>query len=270
MHGRAWVIEQSNEAQAPGTLCGASIYLAFLQTGIAEDALLGFAHDLVEVDLLIWARLDAVAVSLAAVLIDNNNPILFTFIDSFPRTRLQARGVGAMIADPRQVEEIILVLVHSADIFVPVDARLRLRRRHHGLLFSFVQTLLVVVLPGMAVVVHRRQRTGLKRDVFPASADPIPLARIAEAGSSLDIVPVHVAGAVAVSPQLLAGDRAGLAAQALVKIHHHCVLVLRHGPALPKLLSFPLRLWYRGCCRLAPNSSDGSSHGRTYRSAASV
>src|SRR5207244_566822 len=114
--------------------------------------------------------------------------------------------MGAVVANARQIEEVVLVLIHAANVFVPVRAGFRLGRRHDGLLLAFIQSLFVVVFPGVTVVVHRRQGAGLKRSVFPAATDTIPLAWIAEAGTSLDIVPVHVAGAVAVGPEFLAGD----------------------------------------------------------------
>src|SRR4030095_397299 len=69
IYGRFGIVEQTDKTQATGTLRGAGVDLAFLQTWITEDALLGFSGDLVEVDLLIWTRFDAVAVTLATVLV---------------------------------------------------------------------------------------------------------------------------------------------------------------------------------------------------------
>src|SRR5699024_6215832 len=46
-------------------------------------------------------------------------------------------------------------------------------------------------------------------------------ARVALAGPGLDIVEPHVFGALAVRPRLFARDRARVAADALVEVHHH-------------------------------------------------
>src|SRR5690606_7656812 len=46
-------------------------------------------------------------------------------------------------------------------------------------------------------------------------------ARVAQAGPGLDVVEPHVLGAGAVGPRLLARHRAGVAADALVEVHHH-------------------------------------------------
>ena len=49
-------------------------------------------------------------------------------------------------------------------------------------------------------------------------------ARVALPGSGLDVVEPDVLGPGPVGPRLLAGDRAGLAADALVEVHHHAHL----------------------------------------------
>src|SRR5262249_59807571 len=46
-------------------------------------------------------------------------------------------------------------------------------------------------------------------------------AGIALAGPGLDVVEPHVLDPAAVGPRLLARDRAGVAADALVEVHHH-------------------------------------------------
>ncbi len=101
---------------------------------------------------------------------------------------------------------------------------------------------LVVVGPGLVVVVERGE-VGVEEDVGelperpagteaelatavePPAAAPLPLVfpalRVAEAGLRLDVVEPHVLGAAPVRPDVLAGDRAGVAADALVEVHHH-------------------------------------------------
>ena len=61
--------------------------------------------------------------------------------------------------------------------------------------------------------------------LIESAADRVPAARVSRAGMSLDVVPVHVVHAVAVGPLLLAGQRARVATDALVEIHHHRVLM---------------------------------------------
>jgi hypothetical protein len=131
-----------------------------------------------------------------------------------------------MIAQPRNIGIVVLALVGAADVFIPVGPELWIGRGHDRLALALVQALLVVELPGRPIILERRQRAGLQATVLPAATDAIPLARVADAGAGFDVVPVHVFGAVAVGPQLLAGDRAGVAAEALVEVHHHCVLVV--------------------------------------------
>src|SRR5699024_10639006 len=61
----------------------------------------------------------------------------------------------------------------------------------------------------------------------PDDPPPLPLvlvlvpAWVAEARSGLDVVEPDVLGTGRVGPRLLAGDRAGVAADALVEVHHH-------------------------------------------------
>ena len=49
----------------------------------------------------------------------------------------------------------------------------------------------------------------------------LPLGRIAGAGLGFHVVPPHVLGTLAIGPDVLAGDRAGVAADALVQVEHH-------------------------------------------------
>src|SRR4029079_4248763 len=58
---------------------------------------------------------------------------------------------------------------------------------------------------------------------FPGVLVLVP-ARVALPGTGLDVVEPDVLDAAAVGPRLLAGDRAGVAADALVEVHHHAHL----------------------------------------------
>ena len=100
----------------------------------------------------------------------------------------------------------------------------------------------VVVRPGLVVVLDgRHERVGEDGEQPvqpPAGAQPQPPApgelpaalppplvlvgaRVPLAGPGLDVVEPDVLGARPVGPRLLAGDRAGVAADALVEVHHH-------------------------------------------------
>ena len=101
--------------------------------------------------------------------------------------------------------------------------------------------LLVVVGPGLEVVVdagllrvveHLEQadegvagaQSQLAALEFPAAAPLVlvfPATWIADARPGLDVVEVHVFGALAVGPRVLAGYRARMAAKALVQVHDH-------------------------------------------------
>ena len=101
---------------------------------------------------------------------------------------------------------------------------------------------LVVIGPRVAVVVDRGQVRVVEdlRELLRPSAGlelqaaltvqcpaAVPLLlilvtfRVADAGLGLDIVEVDVLGARPIRPDLLAGHRAGVAADALVEVHHH-------------------------------------------------
>ncbi len=121
------------------------------------------------------------------------------------------------------------------------DLRLRPRRRL-AVCRRRRDQVLVVVGPGLVVVVDARQ-VGVPEDVgqlvqLAAGAQleaalavelpaPAPLAlvlvvaRVAAAGLGLDVVEPGVLHAAPVGPDVLAGDRAGVTADALVEVHHH-------------------------------------------------
>src|SRR6185437_5770218 len=62
---------------------------------------------------------------------------------------------------------------------------------------------------------------------FPAAVPTIlvlPLLWVADAGFSLDVVEPCIFHTLAAGPHVLAGDRAGVATDAFVEVHHHCDL----------------------------------------------
>ena len=147
----------------------------------------------------------------------------------------------------------------AAEVVVPVGRPLdlhvlardqRLRARDRGVLLSRrVGEGRVVVGPRLVVLTDRRElRVREDRQQLPEPAtrlerEPAPLvqlpaalplllvlvgAGIAQPGPGLDVVEPDVLGAGPVGPRLLAGDRAGVAPDALVEVHDH--RHLRHDP----------------------------------------
>ena len=63
--------------------------------------------------------------------------------------------------------------------------------------------------------------------VFPSSMIDIlvfPLVRIPGPGFRFNIVPPHILRTFPVGPDVLAGNRTGVAANALIEVEHHCNL----------------------------------------------
>ena len=75
-----------------------------LKTGVAECALLGLTGLVVEVHLLVGAAGDALAPTAAAVLVNQNNTVFGTLVDSAGGACRHAGRVQAVLADTRQVE----------------------------------------------------------------------------------------------------------------------------------------------------------------------
>ena len=73
--------------------------------GIAGDALLRRAGHRVEEDLLVRAGLRRTPVAAAAALVDQHDAVLGPLVDRAARAGGQAGRIGAVVADPRQVEE---------------------------------------------------------------------------------------------------------------------------------------------------------------------
>src|ERR1700730_16493725 len=77
---------------------------------VAGDAFLGRAGIAVVHRLLVGTRLDAFPVAAAALLIDQDDSVLLALVDRLAWAGGEARGVAAVIADSREVEEERLVL----------------------------------------------------------------------------------------------------------------------------------------------------------------
>ncbi len=240
-----------------------------LRHRVAEDALLRLAGEVVEVDLLVRTTGDTEAPAAALVLVHEHDAVLRPLVQRPRGARGDARGVEAVVADPREVEhEDLLVAAHHlglelperrvvglqapGQVVVPVGTpaqvdgpagelrawrdrgRRRLRRRR--------DEVLVVVGPRLVVVVDDRHvevaedgdqllhaAAGAQREAAAAVERPaalpallvLPAPRVSGPRPGLDVVPPHVLGAVPVGPGLLAGDGAGMAADALVERHHH-------------------------------------------------
>ena len=174
--------------------------------------------------------------------------------------------LGHLLADVlRQVGHVRVVLgvdVRAAQVVVPVRAGLDVDRLAGDLgdgdggrlvvAGRRVEQILVAEGERLVVVFQRRAARGCRTASsgrrassagagaglavlqLPAAAVVLlvfPLGRIAGAGPGLDIVPPHVLGALAVGPQVLAGDRAGVAADAFVQVEEHAHMSANvHGP----------------------------------------
>src|SRR5690606_1093641 len=76
---------------------------------------------------------------------------------------------------------------------------------------------------------HAQAAAGLQHQLAGGAAHPaavplalvLPFLGIADAGLGLDVVEPGVLDALAAGPHVLAGDRAGVAADALVEVQHH-------------------------------------------------
>src|SRR5690606_28515560 len=143
----------ADPADPPDALAGAGGGQALLDARVAEDALLGLGDLLVEVDLLVWAGVDAVAVTAATLLVDQHDAVLLAFVDGVARAGRQAGGIGAVVAQARQVEIVAVGVVTLALVLVPVGAPGGFHVGAQPGVGAGHQRLFVVVLPGDAVVV---------------------------------------------------------------------------------------------------------------------
>ena len=102
------VIEKADEAQASWALTRTGRCDALLDTREAENAFGRFLRNEVEVDLLVGAGLIALAKALAFVFIENDDAVFFALVDRLGGAGLEARGIGAVIAQARQVEVVVV------------------------------------------------------------------------------------------------------------------------------------------------------------------
>src|SRR5262249_16681755 len=119
------VVEHHAEvANTPHAGLGADGGLAGLDARIAEDALLRLAARPVVIDLLVGAARHAHAPAAALVLIDQDDAVLLALVDGTRRAGRDARGVEAVLAQPRQVhhegafELAVDLLLHAFEVVV--------------------------------------------------------------------------------------------------------------------------------------------------------
>ena len=192
----------------------------------AADALLAGRCHGVERDLLVRARLDAVTVSLAALLIDHHEAVL-ALVDRVAGTGVEAGRLRAVVAQPWQVEEVGVRPLALALVLVPVvaprgPAAVSAARLEPLLLSApFEEHLVVVELECVATLDERRERAGSRAPLgVEASALLFEVARMAAARAGGHAHPAHVLGARPLRPQTLAGHHTGLATHALAEIDH--------------------------------------------------
>jgi hypothetical protein len=98
------VVQVAHLADAAGALAGTGGRHPLLDAGEAEDALLGDESLSVEVDALVGAGLNAEAVAMAGVLIDEDDAVLGPLVDGLARAGLQACRLRAVVTDALYVE----------------------------------------------------------------------------------------------------------------------------------------------------------------------
>ena len=163
-------------------------------------------------------------------------------------------GLGDLEVHLVQDRVLIQGLHGAAQIIVPVraplgfidvlarDCGLRAGRRDRAGVRGCLEQLVVLVRPRLVVVLHgrlRRVREDLRErgdasaltgneaargGTLPAALPlllVLPAAGVAHAGTGFDVVEPDVFGTLAVRPHLLTGDGTGVAADALVEVHHH-------------------------------------------------
>src|SRR3989344_3724945 len=249
------VIQIADETNAPHALLRAGRRQTLFDPRITEDALLGLLGDGVEVDLLVRAGGDAMLVTAAALLVDEHDAVFLALVNRLARTGGETGRIGAMVADARQIKIVVVGILARALVLVPVGAvdgwhdGFQLRPLVVGaggvLVHGYATQCLIVVEfeRRAAVPVQIRDAAGFEvAGIIEAAAGLLPAAGVSVARVGFDVVPVHVLAAVAVGPLGLAGRGAGLAADALVELHHHRDLAPRHGCRPP---SSPRPPWIR-------------------------
>src|SRR5262245_600721 len=240
--------------------------VAPLQAREAGDALLRDPRRAPVHRLLVRAGLDALAIAAAALLVDQHDPVLGTLVDRLARTGGETGGVGAVVADPGEIEEpgpvdrqrFPLAVEGAGDAArtdrdvlvqvgrVPVLVGGEVAERH---LRALGRAGARGLEDGLAVV--QAVRPPLVRPGAPP-ADPfrvrlvehleeprIPLARIAPVGLGLDVRPPHRLLALSEGPGRLARHRAGLAAEAAVGVEDEGELALGVRPRVGVLHRAP-------------------------------
>src|SRR3972149_5413743 len=173
----------------------------------------------VEVCTLVGEGLHAEAVAVAALLVDEDDAVVHALVDRLTRAGGEAGGVGAVHADHLEGEEVGGGGVAAGLVLVPkgapvVLAGLGLEVAVQAVLA--VEDIVVVELPGLAELANRGDAADLGHAVAEAAAQLLPAPRCPLTGHGGDDVPPDVLHPLLVRPQRLAGDGAGLAAQALV------------------------------------------------------
>ncbi len=127
----------------------------------------------VEVHLVVRAGLVAQPEALALVLVHQHDAVLLALVDRPHRAGLQTRRLGAVVAQPRQVEVVVVRVGRPKNVsssqFGPYVHRLGALQ---ALLGALEIHRLMVQRRSLAVVLLRRQSAVLQRAVLPAAAAP--------------------------------------------------------------------------------------------------
>ena len=240
------VENHAHVADAPDAGVGADRRQAVFQTRIAQDALLRLVRLPVVIDLLVRTGGHAVTPATADVLRDEDDAVLVALVDRARRTRGDAGGIQTVVAEARQIlhEEIVkFQLDLLAELLQIVIIARRLAAREIVLpvrppldLHALLRDQGARARHGLMVLASRMDQ----RLVFP-------LLRVSDAGLRLDVVEVHVLRALAVRPDVLARDRASMAAEAFVKVHDHSYLRFNPQANRPPSSCARRRRYRAGC-----------------------
>src|SRR4030043_487080 len=121
----------------------------------AEDAVLADLLDVVEVDLLVGAGLQAEAVAATAGLVAEDNAVLTALVHSVAGAGLHADWAGAVVAETGQVEEEGVGVFATALVLVPVGppgGLLADGLEEDGASLAAVEDLVVVEVPAAAAL----------------------------------------------------------------------------------------------------------------------
>src|SRR3990172_4464421 len=233
-------LHESHPGGAPRALTHAGRRNPLLDAREAADALLADAPRFIEVYLLVRACRRALVGALAQIFVAQNKSEFLVLEQRVVGTGLQTRGVRAVVAHPRQVEEVRVRPGAATLVLIPVRspglAAGDLLEVHRTSLAA-LQHLVIVVVPAAAEFLVSGDLPLLELPVLIAAAPRLQLLGSTLAGLRIDCHPPLVVRALfALVPEDLASHRARLTANAFVEVEDPGQLLLYLGAVSCHLL----------------------------------